>query len=304
MPDKIYKCAPCKSTFNDSGNFYKHKKTQKHMMNEEKYIKKSNLAKKIYVKTKKKNDNDKEKELLHKMIEMKDAELRETKNELAERAKMLDKCVDVMKVQADTNKKSMSAFKHITRTYTKTPALEKLNDKEIAGMLPYKPSGKDKHKFEQLVIRSEIEKVLFEYVGGLIVDKYKPDDSGNQPIWISDISRFAFIVRQNIITKDKKCTQRWIKDREGLKITELIISPLLKRIAEIMIKYVDDLDDENNNEKSDNIKRADNVGKMEISNEVVTQIKLKQLHKKIVRYIAPYFNMNAFGVDFENSEFD
>ncbi len=303
----MYKCKPCKQEFAKSGNFSRHKKSLKHIENTEKYEKKSTQIKNMHAKLK---DEKKQQEIdtLKKIMKEKESYYM---NVINGKDKIIDimqtnddfmkthsgKLTDVIKNQAEANKKSMSAFKYITRTYNKTPALTQLNEKEIAGMLPYKPSGKGKHKFEQLVVRSEVENILFEYIGGLIVDKYKSDNPDNQPIWISDISRFAFIIRQNVITKDNKHSQRWVKDGEGIRITDLVVSPLLKRISVIMNEYIEDLDDLNNDKKTTNHMRADNVAKMETSNEVIAQIKLNQLHKKIVKHIAPYFNMSTFGAD-------
>ncbi len=116
MSKKIYTCVPCNLKISDSGNFSKHKKTQKHIINDGKYEKRSNIAKKIHINAKEQKENiknaielavQKEKEsMLKKILEEKDKIISEKNKIIDNNDKILGECVGVMQTQADANKKS------------------------------------------------------------------------------------------------------------------------------------------------------------------------------------------------------
>lgn len=79
----------------------------------------------------------------------------------------------------------------------------------------------------------------------------------------------------------------WLKDINGVCITRHIIDPFLKEIKSILQKYVKNF-----------TKIEDNQNKGISAVKIIQEINEKKLHQKILKYIAPYFQLESYNENF------
>ena len=92
--------------------------------------------------------------------------------------------------------------------------------------------------------------------------------------------------------------EKWIADKSGIEITKLLISPLVNRVVEMLEEYLNRLIDEI--KKSDsNEKSKCAMGKMYDTETVLRGIVKNDLQKDILKYIAPYFNINVKNIELQ-----
>lgn len=153
-------------------------------------------------------------------------------NLLLEQSKERKEYMDVIKNTTKTTRKSVSAMKYVVLNYGKAPPIEKLNDKKAIKLLEY--DGPIKMSAEEMMIHKFRYDLLHEYLGMIIIDEYKNSENPEyQSLWSSDITRLSFVIVQKI-SKEKN---EWISDKSGVKIMDLIITPLLSNAKKILNEY-------------------------------------------------------------------
>lgn len=142
-----------------------------------------------------------------------------------------------------------------------------------------------------------VKNTLGKVLGDLIVQMYKKSDPSEQSLWSSDVARLTFIIKDIIGTSKKS---KWIMDKKGIHFTEMVIDPLIKKIHELLMDYNQEC---GNNvrtitKKSDldlieesNIKTM--LSTMQNINMLLITIKLRKIHDEVLKYVAPYFNLNV-----------
>jgi hypothetical protein len=111
---------------------------------------------------------------------------------------------------------------------------------------------------------------LIDCICNIICNIYKTNDPIDQTIWSTDISRLVYIIR---LTNDGET--KWIHDKKGVIIKQLIIEPLLDEIQNILIQYLV----ESNNSEFINITEK-------IINELKNKLSIKN---QIIKTLAPMF---------------
>ena len=276
MPSKKHKCIICNYSTDDLSNFNKH-----------------NISKKHIDRTTKK-----EQRKLNKLNKQKDAEFSKqseiNKDEyISELKKQLDRFADVckmqfevMKGQTEVSTKSMSAIKYLAKHHSSAPPVKQLKGKELTKLITYE--GTKKYSLAEIIVHNYSQKTLHIFVGNLIIDKYKTDEPEDQSVWMSDISRLCFIIMEEL----KDGNSEWVKDKSGLKITKLIIIPIMEKIKDVLIQHSKNINDINIDPATDNETAKENLNILQIINCVIRDINLSKFNPHILKHIAPEFNLD------------
>jgi hypothetical protein len=265
-----YECKMCKFGTNNLYDFTRHEGSGKHKNNKAKSERLSDVRKKS---AQDKKDRSSDTDTNHMLIGLVD--------------KISDMCkmqIEVLKSQADASNKSMSAIKYLAKHRTTAPPIAPLKGRELTKMIEYK--GNKSYKLADIIIHNYKHRTLAGFLGDMIVDKYKTDEPEDQSVWMSDLARLSFIIREL-----KDGNPEWVKDKSGTKLAKLIISPLMKKVKEMLIERVNELDEINNESETDEMDARDNVQTMQQINEIIRDINLSKFDGAILKHIAPEFNL-------------
>jgi hypothetical protein len=122
------------------------------------------------------------------------------------------------------------------------------------------------------------------YIGDFIIKYYKKSKHSEQSIW--SYSTYYLIRELDINNK-----LIWNIDKKGIKMSDIIINPIVNHMKNIIAKYISRLftEESNNTDESQNDR---NLCKISKALNVMKNIDDKILHKKIFRYITPHFLFN------------
>ena len=114
---------------------------------------------------------------------------------------------------------------------------------ELLGLDEY-----EEYEFEEMIIKYIKSKKIHNKLGNLILKKFlKPNKLSKQRIWASDISRLIYLIFR-AIGKQKN----WVRDKKGELFTELITTPIISRIENLMRDYMKHLLSKFNKHNIDN----------------------------------------------------
>jgi hypothetical protein len=194
--------------------------------------------------------------------------------------------------------------------YRKAPVVRKITDKKAIKMLEYHGKSKnDKLTTEEKMIKEFKLNKLHKYLGNIIIDTYKDaENPENQSVWTSDLSRLSFVIMSKMSTGKKE----WVVDKNGIKVTNLIINPLLSKTSKTLSTYIEkceelsrgealnpDYDsDDSNYSKSDKYNKSrmydeDLVKEMSTAKKIMDVIEQGELHTQILKFICPFFKLDA-----------
>ena len=263
-------CENCNGVFKHYQNLWRHRKYRCTKKN----INKSDLFMEI----------DKEKEIIRN-------KLKETEDKLKQEEYKCNKLLNIINNTTETNNKSMSVLNFLTKKYADAPPVELLGEDGVIGLIKFKT--KTNKTIEDFIIYYFEQGELDKFIGDMIILEYKKDNPAEQSIWASDRSRLNFIIKQLMVGTDRS---EWITDKSGIKITNLVITPILEKINQILgdhVKLRNKLIIQYSDSKNVTI---DDIA--EIHESIVQiigiqkHINSKKLHTEILRYIAPAFNFN------------
>ncbi len=190
-------------------------------------------------------------------------------------------------INAKSAKKSMNMMSHAMKHFANAPPMKMLEDKQALKLLTY--DNKSKHSSEDLIIYHHTAGTLQKYLGDMLVKEYKMKQAEQQSIWTTDASRLCFIVKQII---DDTGDDRWMNDRSGITITKYIISPLLKKVCEMLSEYIKKFQKQIREDTYDIAKENEIFHKIHDANEVILIVSENELQKNILKYISPYFGFD------------
>jgi hypothetical protein len=273
-----HKCTVCKYSTNDLSNFNKHIKSKKHTENVKKQEKKRvNKLNKI--------ENKQTDDTTNAIILDLQRRLDNKEREIDKYTDLFKMQFEILKGQTDAANKSMSAVKYLAKYRTTAPAIKPLKGNELTKMITYR--GSKHYTLADIVVHNYNHKTMHKFLGDIIVDKYKTDEPDDQSVWMSDLSRLSFIIREL-----KDGNPEWVKDKSGIKLTKLIITPLMEKVKEMLIDHTNKLDELNNDPETDEIEAKENVKIMQKINEIVRDINMNKFNNSILRHIAPEFNLD------------
>lgn len=293
----IYECKYCKNYFSKPGNLSRHYKIcveKKHFENIENIQTENKikiLEQKIEAIQKEKESIikqskekikfiEKEKDIIKRQSEEK---LKIIEKESKEKLKILEKENEYHKQlvisAGNMIQSSMSTLNHLITYYNNAPILEPIKDYSLL---------EEKNKFINNLIYYHKENKLDQYLGNFLVKQYKTKDPKERSNWNSDTSRLTYINRELVNNQPN-----WVIDKKGIKMTNIIIDPLLNYIKRLLQEDIVILKNEMEH-NSEN--REDLLSKMIMLNEIIKNINNKVLSKEINRFLAPhlYFDKNNF----------
>jgi hypothetical protein len=188
------------------------------------------------------------------------------------------------KMITNNNNKTVNVITYLNNNYNEAQPLKMLESDDVTRLLTYAELGK--HSLEYVIAFQQEKYLLDEFLGEFILKEFKKSDAKKQQIWISDIPRLKFIVR-GALNQDESV---WHPDKKGIVLTKNIITPMLNDIFILMENYVAVCKTNIKNAEFDY--QRENIHKQsENALSVIYEINQKILHRKILLYIAPYFQL-------------
>ena len=311
-----YICNICNYETSDKSNFIKHNNTKKHVHNAQ--IVNTNKITEISEHKSEQflcNKCDKTFTTKTSMYRHKREYCEYNKNESSEDKSILKETIDKLEKQnqtlmdivqsqsksvennSETIKKSMNVLSFVTKQYPNAPPIEELEyDKfnKMTKFLMYDNKNKKKtnYSLEQIILFYFERNNLPEILGKAIVKEYKKDNPEDQSMWASDVSRLTFIVK-SAMGKTKSKKSKWISDKNGVHFAELIIKPMFEIIKDKMKEYIKNGRLEDSEIRDEGIEDITvRLGQMQSAGELIRLINLNKYDGKVLKYVAPYFNLS------------
>jgi hypothetical protein len=265
-------CENCNKVFVHKNSYYRH---IRHFC---KIVEKiNNLENKIEVLKK-----EKEIEVLKSKLEMKDQliELKSTENEFHKKLTI---------GAGQTVNKSLSAIAFLMQNYQKATPLKQIPHEEFKRLVYEENYGKKIHKnrkitdFETAEIITSFfkQKKLSGLLGNVIVSFYRVQKE-YQSLWVSDISRKSYVINE----KTYNGTNQWATDRNGVKVSKIIIEPILLYIDRILVTYMCDI---HKILKETNYSDINFIEKLKYSTDLRSNLCTKKLANELLKSLAPNF---------------
>jgi len=170
---------------------------------------------------------------------------------------------------------SMSALKFLTKNYKPDE------------LIPYDPDllqgDTDDDDFIGILVLKQRQKQLHKFIGDAIITYYQKENPKDQSLWSSDISRLNYIISE---VYDGK--QRWVIDKNALRIRDIIIRPTLKKLDATLISYATKKDKRNMNAEE----TATLLRRRYWCIEIHKHIESREIENTIMTYITPQFYLN------------
>ena len=183
------------------------------------------------------------------------------------------------------NTLNINVLTYANQNYTKTEPLKILNQPDVIKLITNNNTSSD-HTIEDILIFNYEKQIFDQFIGDIIIKEYKKKDPTVQQFWSSDTSRLSFIVRR-ILDKNNKI---WIKDKKGTVITDFIIVPFLEEIKAMISEYMTICYSMIKTSNSETVEKL--TEKMCYIGKIIYDINTKELHFKILKYIAPNFHLD------------
>lgn len=175
---------------------------------------------------------------------------------------------------SEANMVSSNAISYIMKHFKNSPAIHTFYDHKLL--------GDDALSIAETAIYKHTKKECHIYIGDILIKEYKKENPIDQTIWTSDVARLAYFVREIINTEIE-----WSVDKAGIKTSKYLIQPVLTYIKEVAETYIKDLVHQINDNNNKQI-----AEKMRDGAELISYIEHGLLNKDILKYLAPYFQLN------------
>ena len=264
---KIYKCEQCDKIYKARQNLWRHKSTT--------------VCGTII--TKKESEPTEKTELIELKEQVK--QMSDIINKFIENTTSGSNAIANIGRDNISNNNKTIIFNYVNNNYQNTPPLQKITNTKISKLLTVKNTN---HTIEEFIVFHYRKYNLHAFFGEIITKEYKKQNPEEQQIWTSSQIHLTFIVRQ-ILNKEK----RWLKDMNGVCIIRYVIDPILSEVKKILQDFCKSLEHitKNENVSLTEIERLQQNGITSI--EIIKDINNKILHKQILKYIAPEFQING-----------
>ena len=185
----------------------------------------------------------------------------------------------------NNNQKTINVIAYVNQHFIDTKPIQQIKERDVLKILNFDESCG--HSLEDMIVFQHTKYLLDQFIGEFIVNVYKQKDPTKQQIWSSNVKKLTFIVRQ-ILNKTEKV---WLKDFNGVCVTQHVISPILEKIKKMMIKYGKKCHEEMNNPNIHEDRFNKLCENQSTSLKVIYDINQKKLHHKILLYLAPHFQL-------------
>jgi hypothetical protein len=184
----------------------------------------------------------------------------------------------------NNNQKTINVVAYINSNYTEAEPLTLIKREEVTKLL--KMEDTDGYIMEDYIVFNYSKHLIDTFIGDLIVKEYKKQDPKTQKLWSSDTSRLTFIVRQ-VLNENEKI---WLQDKKGICVIKYIIGPVLEEVKLMMKEYSNKCFSEMMSGQSNDMQNL--TDKISSSTKLIYDINQKEIHQKILNYIAPYFQID------------
>lgn len=213
--------------------------------------------------------------------------INELKQDIKNKDNQLNKALDIAKENSLTVNTSMNILKYAKLYLTTAEPLEELKGNNIYEVIKYNnPKGKKSknESYVRTVIYNYKHENFASFIEDIIIEYYKPHKKNEANLITTDASRLCFIIMQKI-NKNKLETKEWINDKSGKKFTELVLTPIINAIREILTEYI---------EFKRHVTDVD-ANLMEFRQKCVElkrDININKFTKPILKHIAPNFHFD------------
>ena len=296
-----YNCDKCDYHTDSSKMWYKHKNTQKHKnvySNENREIIKvqKDMLKKQKELFEKEKQIMKENELLRQQVLEKENELLKKEMQIKEQSfkqelKMKDQIIEQQKQSFNEQKqvlltdskhnrklcnKSMSNLEFLIKNYSQAPPLKAVEDYSCVG---------SEIMFIRTLIGSIRHSNMHKCLGDIVNTYYKKQNPEEQSNWNTDTERLHYIIKTPIENNNG-----WVIDKKGIKMTKIVIDPLLEYVKVLGKKYQQIIQKDIKDNDGDDSKCQFNLKDLSDLTTVVNAMnEKKQITNDINRYIANHF---------------
>ena len=264
---KTYTCNICNAVFKRLDNLNRHRKAcvnASFNQKEQEYINEINRLRE---------------ELMKKNIVI------NQKNELLEAKK--DHLKDMKKTISFERKLSKQQF--LDKYLPDNPELNKLKDYTIIHQ-----EYKSINVFCRDLIHFNKRKQLHIYLGDFLVGQYCKKDISKQSLFASDVSRNNFLYSSNdndTKTKKKKKSSIWVNDKNGIKMANTIIDPLLDYIHKIIVSFSKSVVTDITSKKLNGTQSLNSAEEILECEHIIALLENDQLKQDIIKHISPYFDI-------------
>jgi len=182
-----------------------------------------------------------------------------------------------------SNQKQINVYSYVSQNYNTAEPLKKIEHEKIKDMIVYKEKTIKPYPIGEVLVFQYNQQKLNQFLGDIILEHYKKKNPNEQQIWTCDVSRLSFMI-QALVNQDNK---KWLHDKKGVKFISYVVEPILEGVRLMLIDYVNDLYD-NKIQIKQQSKFSEQI---ESSNKIVFDINTKTLHKQVLTYVAPYFQL-------------
>jgi hypothetical protein len=295
----LYNCNDCKYSTNINSNWNRHIKSKSHILI------KTTTEEKI---------NDSNKTQFDSIIKFQQEQIELLKKELNEYKQKYENIIeknddfqkDIIRGSGKIISDSMNTITFLSLKRQNAPYLETINNKKVNKILTENeyikkqiendPKHKATHIVEKLIYEYEND-TLCEYFRDIIEKIYKKKNPEEQSFWSTDVQRLVYVIKDIIDNENK-----WVYDKDGVKIKERIITPIFNNVYELLQKYILKTSD-----KIDSIYKPLTGTELDIKVKyrikainLQKEIKNKKLHKKLLKLIAPIFYLNKKTIKYDN----
>jgi uncharacterized coiled-coil protein SlyX len=182
----------------------------------------------------------------------------------------------------NTINNTVSALKYIQTNYNNAPALKALSNYNC-----FKKTTTD--KFIPELLHYYKNDLLVKYIGDTYIQEYLKDNPAEQAMWNSDHARLSYYIRES--SEGELTYDEWVQDKQGLKIIEITIKPILKFLYDEVSAYM------NKKVNEGDYKLMESCAKLKEFLNGTPQKKpmgkiVRSLPEEIVKYIGPKFLIN------------
>jgi hypothetical protein len=132
-------------------------------------------------------------------------------------------------------------------------------------------------------------KQLFgQFIGDFIINAYKDKDPQYQKFWSSDIQRLTFIIRREL----SKNEGVWVQDKKGICLTKFVISPVVETVESKVEEYKKVCEKTLKDPTINSDMGEKMMNYLFIAEKLLLDITTKEAHGKVLRYIAPHFQID------------
>jgi hypothetical protein len=321
-----FECSLCNYSTNDGRNWCKHVETQKHLLREKNKEEQKHACIHCNIKFDSHVDtiSHYEQELTKFKNEIKNlkkdnAKLTKENKKLTskiitsleeDKVRSADNTATLLESNKNLATTECNTMNFLTQNFTNAQALKCITQDKAHELLTHTKSTKDigmepeelktltQDEIDTKINNLCVEQMIFEhnngnlhsYITDIVKSEYAKKDPQDQQIWNTDKSRLSYVIREAMNKKNE-----WIKDDKGVKIKEYVISPILKEIEQMIVKYAQYVASVVESDNNNKISRSLKMTLMERSmcaSLIVKSIRGKILTNKIVSDMTKYFGIS------------